>query len=152
MLAFENVSGDPEREFFSDDITEGVITRLSKISGLFVIARQSSFRYKRKDIGVKQIGRELGVTYVLEGSVRKADFPRRLRRGVARRSALALRWGRRARQALQRRRPLMHRAPAVGKQLRPSPLRCRLALLGMHGRDTSQTVALSPGAVKQGWR
>ncbi len=62
VLAFENMSGDQEQEFFSDGITEDVITDLSKISGLFVIARQSSFRYKGKDIRVKQIGRELGVT------------------------------------------------------------------------------------------
>ncbi len=76
VIGFENMSGDPEQEFFSDGISEDVITDLSKISGLFVIARQSSFRYKGKDICVKQIGRELGATYVLECSVRKADLPR----------------------------------------------------------------------------
>ncbi|MCZ6590743.1 MAG: adenylate/guanylate cyclase domain-containing protein, partial [Alphaproteobacteria bacterium] len=72
VLAFENMSGDPEQEYFADGIAEDIITVLSKISGLFVIARHSSFVYKEKLVSVKQIGQELGVRYVLEGSVRKA--------------------------------------------------------------------------------
>ncbi len=72
VLAFENRSSDPEQEYFSDGITEDIITELSKISGLFVIARHSSFVYKEKPVSVKQVGRDLGVRYVLEGSVRKA--------------------------------------------------------------------------------
>ncbi len=72
VLPFENMSGDPEQEYFSDGITEDIITELSKISGLFVIARHSSFVYKEKSVSVKQVGRDLGVRYVLEGSVRKA--------------------------------------------------------------------------------
>ncbi len=72
VLAFENMSGDPEQEYFSDGITEDIITELSKISGLFVIARHSSFIYKQKQVTVKQVGQELGVRYVLEGSVRRA--------------------------------------------------------------------------------
>jgi adenylate cyclase len=72
VLPFENMSGDPEQEYFSDGITEDIITELSKISGLFVIARHSAFTYKGKSVTLKQVGRELGVRYVLEGSVRKA--------------------------------------------------------------------------------
>jgi adenylate cyclase len=69
---FINMSGDPEQEYFSDGITEDLITDLSKISGLFVIARNSTFTYRGKQVKVGQVGRELGVRYVLEGSVRKA--------------------------------------------------------------------------------
>ena len=72
VLPFENMSGDPEQEYFSDGITEDIITELSKISGLFVIARHSSFTYKGKSVTLKQVGQELGVRYALEGSVRKA--------------------------------------------------------------------------------
>ncbi len=72
VLAFENMSGDPEQEYFSDGITEDIITDLSKISDLFVIARNSSFSYKGRNVPVQQVGREMGVRYVLEGSVRKA--------------------------------------------------------------------------------
>jgi adenylate cyclase len=72
VLAFNNMSGDPEQEYFSDGISEDIITDLSKLSELHVIARNSSFTYKGKPVDVKQIGRELGVRYVLEGSVRKS--------------------------------------------------------------------------------
>jgi adenylate cyclase len=72
VLAFQNLSGDPEQEFFADGIAEEVITALSKAHWLFVIARNSSFSYKGKSVDVRQLGRELGVRYVLEGSVRKA--------------------------------------------------------------------------------
>jgi len=71
VLPFENMSGDPEQEYFCDGIVEDIITALSRIRWLFVIARNSSFSYKGKAVGVKQIGQELGVRYVLEGSVRK---------------------------------------------------------------------------------
>ncbi len=73
VLPFDNLSGDPKQEYFSDGMTEDLITDLSKISGLFVIARHSTFQYKGKSVDVKTIGRELGIRYVLEGSVRKAD-------------------------------------------------------------------------------
>jgi adenylate cyclase len=66
------MSGDPEQEYFSDGMVEDVITALSRFKSLFVIARNSSFTYKGKAVDVKQVGRELGVRYVLEGSVRKA--------------------------------------------------------------------------------
>ena len=72
MLPFTNMSGDPEQEFVSDGIAEDVITALSHYPSLFVIARNSSFTYKGRAVDVKQVGRELGVRYVLEGSVRKA--------------------------------------------------------------------------------
>jgi adenylate cyclase len=72
VLPFNNMSGDPEQEYFSDGITEDIITDLSKVSGLNVIARHSSFSYKGKPLKVQQIGRELGVDFMLEGSVRKA--------------------------------------------------------------------------------
>jgi adenylate cyclase len=71
VLPFLNMSGDPEQEYFSDGISEDIITDLSKLSGLFVIARNSSFIYKDKPVNLRQVGRELGVRYVLEGSVRK---------------------------------------------------------------------------------
>ncbi len=72
VLPFENMSRDPDQDYFSDGITEDLITDLSKLSGLFVIARNSTFSYKRTPVKVQQVGRELGVRYVLEGSVRKA--------------------------------------------------------------------------------
>ena len=71
VLPFENMSGDPEQEYFADGMVEDIITGLSRSKSLFVIARTSSFTYKGKAVDVKQVGRELGVRYVLEGSVRK---------------------------------------------------------------------------------
>ena len=71
VLPFTNMSGDPEQEYFADGMVEEIITALSRIRWLFVIARNSSFTYKGQAVDVKQIGRELGVRYVLEGSVRK---------------------------------------------------------------------------------
>jgi TolB-like protein len=72
VLPFANMSGDPEQEYFEDGMVEEIITALSRIRWLFVIARNSSFTYKGQAVDVKQVGRELGVRYVLEGSVRKA--------------------------------------------------------------------------------
>jgi adenylate cyclase len=72
VLPFANMSGDPEQEYFADGMVEEIITALSRIRWLFVIARNSSFTYKGQAVDVKQIGRELDVRYVLEGSVRKA--------------------------------------------------------------------------------
>jgi len=72
VLPFVNMSGDPEQEYFGDGITEEIITALSKTPKLFVIARNSTFTYKGKPVKVQKVGRELGVKYVLEGSVRKA--------------------------------------------------------------------------------
>jgi adenylate cyclase len=72
VLPFANLSGDPEQEYFADGMVEEIITALSRIRWLFVIARNSSFTYKGQMVDVKQVGRELGVRYVLEGSVRKA--------------------------------------------------------------------------------
>jgi adenylate cyclase len=72
VLPFTNMSGDAEQEYFSDGISEDLITDLSKISGLFVIARNSTFAYKGRSVKVQEIGRDLGVRFVLEGSIRKA--------------------------------------------------------------------------------
>lgn len=72
VLPFNNMSGDPEQEFFADGMTEDLITDLSKISGLFVIARNSTFSYKGRQVDVRKVAAELGVRYVLEGSVRKS--------------------------------------------------------------------------------
>jgi len=73
VLPFQNMSGDPEQEYFADGIVEDIITALSRFRQLFVIARNSSFVHKGRAVDVKQVGRELGVRYVLEGSVRKAS-------------------------------------------------------------------------------
>ncbi len=72
ILPFANMSNDPEQEFFSDGITEDIITDLSKVSGLFVLSRNTVFTYKGKSLNLEQIARQLGVSYVVEGSVRKA--------------------------------------------------------------------------------
>jgi TolB-like protein/class 3 adenylate cyclase len=73
VLPFQNMSGDPEQEYFADGMVEEIITALSRIRWLFVIARNSSFTYKGQAVDVQRVGRELGVRYVLEGSVRKAS-------------------------------------------------------------------------------
>jgi adenylate cyclase len=73
ILPFTNMSGDPEQEYFADGVVEDIITALSRFKWLFVIARNSSFTYKGRAVDVKQVGRELGVRYVLEGSIRKAS-------------------------------------------------------------------------------
>jgi adenylate cyclase len=72
VLPFQNMSGDPEQEYFADGMVEDIITGLSRIKWLFVIARNSSFVYKGKAVDIRQVGRELGVRYVLEGGVRKS--------------------------------------------------------------------------------
>jgi len=72
VLPFQNMSGDPEQEYFADGMADEILTALSRFRELFVIARTSSFTYKGKAVDIRQIGRELGVRYVLEGSVRKA--------------------------------------------------------------------------------
>ena len=79
------MSGDPEQEYFADGVAEDIITALVAHTWLFVIARNSSFTYKGRAVDVKQVGRELGVRYVLEGSVRKVASPRSHCRAVDRR-------------------------------------------------------------------
>jgi len=78
VLPFQNMSGDPEQEYFADGIVEDIITALSRFKSLFVIARNSSFTFKGKAVDIKKVGRELGVRYVLEGSIRKAGERLRL--------------------------------------------------------------------------
>src|SRR5512141_267827 len=80
VLPFENMTGDPKQEYFTDGFTEEIITSLSKISSLFVISRNSSFTYKGKPVKVQKVGKELGVRYVLEGSIQK--FSSRIRINV----------------------------------------------------------------------
>src|SRR6516165_4500615 len=72
VLPFQNLSGDPEQEYFADGMVEEIITALSRIRWLFVTARNSSFTYKGQNVDLQRVGRELGVRYVLEGSVRKS--------------------------------------------------------------------------------
>jgi len=93
VLAFTNMSGEPEQEYFSDGITEDIITELSRFAELFVIAHNSSFRFKGRSTDIRQIGRELGVHYVLEGSIRRAGD--RVRIGARLIDAVtgAQRWG-----------------------------------------------------------
>lgn len=73
VLPFQNMSGDPEQDYFADGMVEDIITALARFKSLFVIARNSSFTYKGRAVDIKQVGRELGVRYILEGSVRKAS-------------------------------------------------------------------------------
>src|SRR4029434_2348042 len=72
-LPFQNMSGDPEQQYFVDGLVEDIITALSRFETLFVIARNSSFTFKGRAVDIKEVGRSLGVRYVLEGSVRKAS-------------------------------------------------------------------------------
>src|SRR5262249_56650971 len=72
VVPFENMSDEPEQEYFADGMVEEIITALSRFRSLFVIARNSSFTYKGRAVDIKQVGRELGVRYVLEGSVRRS--------------------------------------------------------------------------------
>ena len=102
VLPFTNMSGDPEQEYFSDGISEDIITALSKLRWFFVIARNSSFVYKGKAVHMKQVAGELGVGYVVEGSVRKG--------------------GERVRITAQLN-DVDHRQPHLGGALRPRPRR-----------------------------
>ena len=72
VLPFDNIGGDPEQEYFSDGIAENIITQLAQIPNLFVISRQSTFTYKGKNVNVKQVAEEMGVRYILEGSVQSS--------------------------------------------------------------------------------
>ena len=84
VLPFTNMSGDPEQEYFADGVAEDIITELSRINAFFVIARNSTFTYKGRAVDVKQVGQELGVRYVVEGSVRRMAGPRANYRAVDR--------------------------------------------------------------------
>ena len=89
VLPFTNISGDPEQEYFADGLVEDIITSLSRVRSFFVIARNSSFTYKGRAVDVRQVARELGVRYVLEGSIRKAGTRVRDRRPADRRDQRA---------------------------------------------------------------
>src|SRR5262249_50324077 len=92
---FANLSGGPDQDYFSDGITEDIITELSRFSELFVIARNSSFTYKSRAADVRQVGRELGVRYVLEGSIRRAANRVRITAQLIDATTCANRWGER---------------------------------------------------------
>ena len=95
VLAFENLSGDPSEEYFADGISEDITTELSRFSELFVIARNSSFKYKGKPVDLRQVGRELGVRYVLEGSTRRSGDRARITAQLIDTSTGAHRWAER---------------------------------------------------------
>src|SRR5437763_3036889 len=101
VLPFVNMSGDAAQEYFSDGMTEDLITDLSKLSGLFVIARNSVFTYKGKAVKPEQVSRELGVHYVLEGSVRKAGDRVRITAQLVEASTGYHRWADRYDRSLQ---------------------------------------------------
>ena len=92
VLPFQNMSGDPEQEYFADGMVEDIITGLSRIKWLFVIARNSSFVYKGKAVDIRQVGRELGVRYVLEGGVRRAGNRLRITGQLIEAETLAPNW------------------------------------------------------------
>ncbi len=95
MLPFDNVSGNKDQDYFCDGITDDIITELSRFSELFVIARNSSFQYKGKAVDVRQVGRELGVRYVLQGSIRRAGDRVRISAQLADAVTGAHRWAER---------------------------------------------------------
>jgi adenylate cyclase len=74
VLPFVNLRGDPQQDYFGDGITEDIITELSRFSELLVIARNSSFQYKGKAVDIRQVGRDLGARYVLDGSIRRSGI------------------------------------------------------------------------------
>jgi adenylate cyclase len=95
VLPFENLSGDPKQEYFADGVSEDIITELTRFSDLFVIARNSSFKYKGKAVDLRQVGRELGVRYVLEGSIRRGDHKVRISAQLVDSGTGAHRWAER---------------------------------------------------------
>src|SRR5262245_56837626 len=95
VLPFANLSGDPQQEYFSDGITEDIMTELSRFSELLVISRNSTFQYKGRAVDARQIGRELGVRYVLEGSIRRAGDRVRVNVQLAETATGAQRWSER---------------------------------------------------------
>jgi adenylate cyclase len=95
ILPFANMSRDPDQEYFADGITEDIITELSQFSELFVIARNSSFQYKGRTIDARQIGRELGVRYLLDGSVRRVGSRVRIAAQLVDALTGVQRWGKR---------------------------------------------------------
>jgi adenylate cyclase len=125
VLPFQNMSGDPEQEYFADGMVEEITTALSRIRWLFVIARNSSFTYKAHAIDVKQVGRELGVRYVLEGSVRKAGGRMRSRSPPAQAS-----------------RGMPTSPCAVASFAEPAPRRCSLREAGKMCFDVSIPIRL----------
>ena len=106
------MSGDPEQEFFSDGITEDIITDLARLETLFVVARNSSFCYKGQHVDARQIGKDLGVRYVLEGSVRKSGERVRITAQLIEASNGEHLWAHRYDRELQTSLPCRTRSPA----------------------------------------
>jgi adenylate cyclase len=116
------ISGDPDQEYFSDGITEDIITELSRFSELRVIARNSSFRYKGRSVDVRQVGRELGARYVLEGSVRRAGDCIRITAQLIDATTGAHRWAERYDRKLEHALAISYAAPPWITPNQPSPL------------------------------
>ena len=137
ILPFANLNGDPEQAYLADGIVEDIITELSRFSELFVIARNSSFQYKGKAIDVRQVGRELGVRYVLEGSVRRASDRIRISAQLIDAATGAHRWAERYDRALED-------IFAVQDEV----VRTIVAILAAHVRkaETERTRAKSPSS------
>ncbi|MEA2788063.1 MAG: hypothetical protein QOG73_469 [Acetobacteraceae bacterium] len=133
VLPFTNMSGDPEQDYFADGMVEEIITALSRSSGLFVIARNSSFTYKGRAIDVRQVGQELGVAYVLEGSVRRSRDQLRITGQLVDAASGAHLWSDRFDGELQNVFELQDRvSESVAAAIEPT---LQFAEIGRHGRD-----------------
>jgi adenylate cyclase len=141
VLAFTNMSGDPGQEYFSDGITEDIITELSRFSELLVIARNSTFTYKGKAVDVRQIGRELGVRYVLEGSIRRDGDRVRISAQLVDAATGAHRWAERYDRGLQ---DALSVQDEVARQI--------VAVLAVHVRKVeAERILAKPPAVWQAY-
>jgi adenylate cyclase len=137
VLPFANLSGDPQQDYFSDGITEDIITELSRFSELLVIARNSSFQYKGKTVDIRQVGQELGARYVLEGSVRQSGHRVRVTAQLVDAMTGAHRWAERYDREL-------HDVFAVQDEV----ARGIVAILAAHvNRAETERVLLKPPAV-----
>jgi adenylate cyclase len=137
VLPFANLNGDPQQDYFSDGITEDITTELSRFSGLLVIACNSAFRYKGKAVDIRQVGRELGARYVLEGSVRRSGDRVRITAQLIDGMTGAHRWGERYDREL-------HDVFAVQNEV----ARTIVAILAAHlNRAETERVLLKPPAV-----
>ena len=138
VLPFANVSGDSEQEYFADGMADEIITALSRCSWLFVIARNSSFTYKGRAVDVRQVGRELGVRYVLEGSVRRGGNRAALRRATRRSGE------RRAHLGGPLRRRIERRVRAAGPHHRERGRRDRAEAAVRRGRPVEAEAGVQP--------
>ena len=141
VLAFANMSGDPAQEYVSDGITDDIITELSRFGELFVIARNSSFQYKGKAVDIRQIGQELGVRYILEGSFRRTDNRVRITAQLIDAATGAHRWAER-----------YDREAADVFAVQDEVVRAVAAVLAAHVRNAeAERTALKPPATWQAY-